>query len=150
MRICNICGKEGRDGQEFYLGVSSRCKECHKARVRENRKERFDQYQAYEAKRYKENPERKKMIERYAKTDRGKEALQRGRKAWHDRNPEKRAAHIILGNALRSGRITKPKECSSCGKSGVRIEGHHHDYGHPLDVKWLCTKCHVDIHKDEN
>ena len=55
--------------------------------------------------------------------------------------PEKYAARYAVGNAIRSGRITKPKTCSRCGSDKL-IQAHHHDYQKPLDVIWLCFACH--------
>lgn len=62
------------------------------------------------------------------------------------RNAEKRAAHIELGNALRTGAISK-LACYVCGAS--EVEGHHFDYSRPLDVIWLCTHHHSAFHKIE-
>jgi hypothetical protein len=42
---------------------------------------------------------------------------------------------------IRKGRIVRPTECEQCGGTG-RIEGAHHDYSKPLDVRWLCQSCH--------
>ncbi len=48
--------------------------------------------------------------------------------------------------AIRTGRIKRPNTCSHCKKEGF-IEGHHADYSKPLDVIWLCKKCHALEHQ---
>lgn len=143
---CKVCGVTS-DAAEFYKGVNTRCKECHKVKVRENRKEKAEYYREYDAKRFQEDPRVKARHKRYQNTDVGKQAMRKAKDKWINSNPDKRAAHIILGNAVRDGRKEKPKECEVCGATG-RIEGHHHDYALPLDVKWLCRQCHVNEHKD--
>lgn len=67
------------------------------------------------------------------------------KKAYIERNPEKRSAHIAVGNAVRDGKLIKPKCCPKCGRE-TRIIGHHDDYSKPLDVKWMCGKCHREEH----
>lgn len=59
----------------------------------------------------------------------------------------------ILGAALLRGEIIKPDKCDECGqpdptyKNGRSgIEGHHCDYDKPLDVMWLCRRCHYNWH----
>lgn len=44
--------------------------------------------------------------------------------------------------AINAGVLVKPKECSVCGRTG-RIEAHHPSYSEPLNVVWLCPKCHA-------
>jgi hypothetical protein len=65
---------------------------------------------------------------------------QRKRRA---RDPVKYKARSAVSNALRDGRIfRKPCRCGS-----KRVQAHHHDYTKPLEVTWLCFKCH---RKDEH
>ena len=53
-------------------------------------------------------------------------------------------AQQVFNRAIRIGQIQK-KPCAICG-SNTRIHGHHEDYQKPLDVIWLCTKCHLRGH----
>jgi predicted DNA-binding protein YlxM (UPF0122 family) len=59
----------------------------------------------------------------------------------------------LLEKALQRGLIQKKQTCEQCGKapkfkdgrSGV--QAHHDDYNKPLDVRWLCQKCHHLWHR---
>ena len=144
---CKICGATSEE-TVFYARVNSRCAECHKAKVKENRAAKVDHYRSYDATRFQKDPRVRARHEKYRSSDAGKESLRKAREKWRLENPEKRAAHIILGNRVKCGNVQKPDICEACSKSGCRIEGHHHDYSKPLDVKWLCSKCHSDLHKD--
>ena len=61
-------------------------------------------------------------------------------------------AHRVR-RALRSGKLTNPHVCSKCGESPLDkngkslIHGHHDDYNKPLEVRWLCRRCHFEWHK---
>lgn len=44
---------------------------------------------------------------------------------------------------LRRGKLKK-KPCERCGDPKVQM--HHEDYSQPLQVKWLCRKCHLQLH----
>lgn len=78
----------------------------------------------------------------YKRTKSGKERIYSGWKAWIARHPAKRSAHIIVGNALRDGKLRKAP-CEVCGH--LTVEAHHDDYSKPLEVRWLC-KIHHDEH----
>jgi len=53
-------------------------------------------------------------------------------------------ARSKLNHAIRDGLIIRIP-CEGCGNT--KSEGHHHSYDRPLEVKWLCKKCHVEEHK---
>lgn len=51
-------------------------------------------------------------------------------------------AHSAVRRAILSGALTRPSKCSECGASDKVIEAAHEDYARPLDVRWLCHRCH--------
>lgn len=62
---------------------------------------------------------------------------------------EKNAARRAVRAAILSGKLVRPSTCSKCGtvpeapKGTARaIHAHHTDYSRPLDVEWICAKCH--------
>lgn len=65
-----------------------------------------------------------------------------------------RAAQKLVELRLRQGRIVRPDSCEECGDGGLnkggksKIQAHHCDYNKPLDVMWLCRKCHYEWHKN--
>ena len=61
------------------------------------------------------------------------------------RDPKKVKARNIIYRAIVKGEINKPTVCSLCGHDGI-INGHHRDYNKPLEVIWLCTHCHHNVH----
>jgi hypothetical protein len=62
-------------------------------------------------------------------------------------------AQNILEKAIERGIVQRKTHCETCGKSPVfkdgrtGIQAHHSDYNKPLDVMWLCQKCHHAWHK---
>lgn len=53
-------------------------------------------------------------------------------------------ARSDLNHAVKQKRIYK-KPCEKCGNP--QAQAHHHDYNKPLEVQWLCLKCHWAEHK---
>lgn len=143
---CKVCGAT-KSTEEFYRGVKSRCKDCHRNAVKENREKKAEYYKEYDAKRFKEDPRVRERHRLYQSTDAGKASMKRARDKWIAQDPRRRAAHIILNNAVKNKKILKPDTCSECGSTGI-IEGHHPDYDYPLSVQWLCTMCHDAKHKE--
>lgn len=64
-------------------------------------------------------------------------------------SPIQKAAYDAVRAARHRGLLAPPKECQRCeeparyGRDGrILLHGHHADYAKPLDVEWICTKCH--------
>lgn len=129
---CNKCGKT-KPISEFYpikdckFGVRGTCKECYKEHYDEERRK---------------NPDKNR--ERQRKYDRSEKGRIHHRKNSKEQRKKFRLEHLArvkLGYALKKGIIKKPTVCSKCGNEG-RIEGHHKDFNKPLEVEWLCNRCH--------
>lgn len=62
----------------------------------------------------------------------------------------------LLETAISQGIVERKYICDKCGsteqfKDGrTAIQAHHCDYNKPLEVMWLCQKCHHEWHKSNN
>jgi hypothetical protein len=128
---CKTCGAAFTEAGFYRAGKRwmSECKECWKARVKARRLT-DPAVRAYDRQRAK-TPER--VAKATATT-----------KAWRERNPEAYKAHCALSNAVRDGKV-KRKPCEVCA-STTGIHAHHKDYARPLEVVWLCARCHHRLH----
>ena len=66
-----------------------------------------------------------------------------------DEDRIKNQARRKANYAVEKGEIEKATECEHCGATG-RLEKHHHDYSKPLEITWLCTRCHGKVHADDD
>ena len=120
-RVCRSCGSS-KQARDFYSGRAS-CKACVCAVVRKHRREN-DSVREYDRKR-------------------GARTTQANLDAYRQQRPDAYRAHNAVSNALRDGKLTR-EPCLFCGE--VRVHGHHRDYSQPLDVIWLCARCHHRLH----
>ncbi len=135
MKTCFKCKVE-KPRSEFYKhpmmgdGLLGKCKDCTKVDNVTNRARNLDYYQAYDRSR---SSDPKRIA---------------GRKNYHARykidHNDQWKANCKVRVALNSRRITK-QPCADC--SNPKAEAHHHDYTKPLDVIWLCAKCHHAKHR---
>ena len=130
MRTCTRC-KASKPESEFYrdsrrpCGVKPSCKACCAAVQAERN---------YHAAWKERNPGRVIEVHR----------------AYRDRHPEARgsgprAEHREVQKAARSGELARPDKCQRCGVA-CAPHAHHPDYSRPLDVVWVCRKCHWKEH----
>lgn len=146
MTICKACSTD-KPPEEFYSGNKTYCRPCWRAKMKAHRSAHREEYATRDRTR-NQRPERIAARLAYAATERGREVALKARKKWLDENPDKRAAHVILGNAVRDGRVIKPDACQRCGANtpSRQLHAHHHDYALPLDVEWICSICHAGEH----
>lgn len=51
----------------------------------------------------------------------------------------------VTNNAIKSGKLVR-LPCENCGEQ--QSEAHHIDYNKPLEVMWLCKRCHGEWHRN--
>jgi len=125
--LCKKCNTE-KSFDDFYTSSKTRCKDCIKESTHANRLLRIDHYRQYDRMRAS-MPHRKELA---------KEVMTE----WKSKHPNRRAANIKVGNAVRDGKLKK-QPCWVCGSGAV---AHHPDYDRPLDVVWLCQSHHKQAH----
>jgi hypothetical protein len=90
----------------------------------------------------------------YAEGSWGEKAKQRSKKRtiyfvdYRKNTQEKVKARRLVERAVIRGDL-KRSECSR--KSEIcnsKIEGHHFDYSKPLEVLWVCSRHHREIHNE--
>lgn len=73
------------------------------------------------------------------------------RKKYSELSPEqklKAKARCYAKEYKRRGKLV-PKPCERCSAPAADTQMHHADYSKPLQVQWLCAKCHLALHSDE-
>lgn len=120
---------------EFYPhpqmkdGHLNKCRSCVRERVKSHRVAHVERIREYDRTRAKLK-HRVQQRTAYAKR-------------YRSENPQKRRAHNLVAYALRTGAI-KRQPCEVC--RAKRTEAHHDDYFQPLNVRWLCSIHHKQVH----
>ena len=132
---CSKC-REIRPTSGFYRdkkasdGLKSWCKACF---VRQS------------IARKRAHPE--KVAEEYRQwASRNPKAVERKHNVYRKRHPSRERIRHTVRNAVRDGRLEKPKRCQDCGRA-AQLHGHHRDLLKALEVEWLCSSCHGKRHR---
>jgi len=147
MKKCFKCGIE-KPLTNFYKhsqmkdGRVNKCKECNKKDVQVNYRKNISHFKNYDQIRNQKRKEYNKEKSRVYR-DKYPEKVQNAKRKWIREHNLERAAHIILKNRLRDGKVKKGL-CQICKSS--EVEAHHYDYTKPVNVIWLCKKHHEKIH----
>ena len=120
------------------------CTECRKAK---EQKWSHDGYQRLITE--TPNKYREKVAANTKKIRQNYQSRYKQRKAEYNRTlrPKQMVnSYHKVRNAIKSGKLVRPTNCSNCNKEG-RIEAHHDDYTKPLEIRWLCRSCHSEHHR---
>lgn len=138
-RQCTKCGKT-KELEAFCRrkgakdGHRSECKNCHCLAERERRRLNGEKMRLRDKSRYQNNPDRRHFMKEKSTV-------------WAKQNSNKRHAHKEVERAISKGLLRKPDFCSLCKEKARKIDGHHPDYDEPLEVVWLCCRCHSRVHR---
>lgn len=130
---CSECGQmkplsEFNKKRKNKDGLQNRCRAC---------------FSRYNKARYHSDPQRFiGDVRKYR--DENLENVFATRMEMCERNPNQKNAREALNVAVKLGHVVKPDHCLGCGRkaSETRISAHHHDYSKPLEVVWVCARCH--------
>ena len=84
--------------------------------------------------------------------EKAREYQKRGNRKFYENNREQVRAYRKIYEAVKSGKIIKPNECSECNSvitNPRNLHAHHHNGYDTLNVyniKWLCGNCHRKSH----
>jgi ribosomal protein S27AE len=58
---------------------------------------------------------------------------------------KRHSANQRIKRAIKVGKLNRASVCEICGSSRFLL-AHHNDYNKPLEVRWLCHRCHAQLH----
>jgi hypothetical protein len=171
-KICTGCKVEkiydefGKDKKAFD-GLNQKCKNCCNERAKisirspeaiansrkislewqkKNRKMLNERCKVYYLNNLNERREYLKGKQKeYLKTEDGKEKHKEQSREFRKNNPEKISAQQKCRRAIKQGILSRPDKCSKC-EILCKPDAHHEEYNKPLEVIWICKKCHIEIH----
>jgi len=140
---CRTCGVVKNVGafykQRKYAGKQYYCGSCKKCYIG-SRKEYLKEYQ-------KKNAEKiKAQIKIYQNTPEAKENRRISKAQYNLLHKNRYKARYTITGMLQRGKL-KRKPCEKCSTT-ESIHAHHDDYNKPLEIRWLCAKCHREWHRN--
>lgn len=156
IKPCRICGAEFTPTPSKIRYGDWRCAACKGAKTRLHREQHPELWLAYYARNGKTQREKPGYRERARPREerfrqKHKNDPQRKRKLADKaklmrKNPITRVrieSRLATRRAIEAGKLMR-EPCLRCG--AVKVEAHHEDYARPLEVKWLCRRCHAAEH----
>jgi hypothetical protein len=152
MYICAKCQTEYPRTAEFFVraskerdGLSYTCRACARAAVLSARERRGGVYRQRDQERHTANREAILARKRAQHAADPAKAARRA-KVQRTQHPERHRANVRVQDAIRRGELTPWPACAVPTCAITKVEAHHADYSHPLDVVWLCRQHHRQAH----
>ena len=152
MKTCSKCkiekelsgfckDKKAKDGLNCHCND---CRKLYRIKVRESTKAynlTYRRIHREELKTYssKYNTDHKEDRKKWRTSSAGKLSQLKSEARYYNA----RRSRKYYGN--NKNNITIPDNCQNCN-SIEKVEAHHNDYNKPMDVIFLCQKCHKDWH----
>jgi hypothetical protein len=145
-KICKICGNIFSSRGNHSLTCSEECRRKN-IRINGNRNSHI-----WDMKHIKK---KKEINHLYSINNR--EKLHNKAKMWRKKNPKKAIEYCVKWRennldkrnvevlAQKKIKIPEGELCEICNERKA-VHRHHEDYSKPLEVKFLCSRCHVNLH----
>ena len=139
---CEICGVVFETSHSQGKYCSNVCKRqgeraSWRKYGRKNKQRRHDYHKDY----YNKNKEQiTARIKAYQASEAGRQAQRNNTITQRTKYPEKYSARHKVRSAVKKGILVKTA-CVFC--ENKKVQAHHSDYKKPLEVIWLCGRCHT-------
>lgn len=159
-KLCPKCGTtkpsdEFKKDKRYADGRAKSCKACSREYARKYRFEHPDRVKASVDKyveRHRETIRARGRVFREQNPDYAQQYRRAHKnkynelsKQYQKTHPRRVHAWIVAKQAKRAGELIQPERCEIC-RNRTALDMHHQDYLLPLDVNWLCRKCHTRVH----
>jgi hypothetical protein len=137
---CTACGSLFERPTTQHRNLCTKCNNAYNS-ARYKRRMLDPKYVLKQRARYKVRREKDKLLGKSNIHYRHRAYI--NHKKWEENNRGKIRAYNYLHRVIKSGKMVK-EPCRVCGSPFVQM--HHEDYSKPLNVMFLCTKHHHELH----
>lgn len=145
-KTCSKCNTNKPTDQFYWDKTTNRFRsDCKSCCNRSERVKKANLKYKRSARGLKHVKKYQKNVKKYQKSEKGRLALNKASKVAYLKHKWKWIARAQARYAVKIGKLIKPNKCESCHDCRP-LQGHHEDYTKPLEVIWLCSRCHKDVH----
>lgn len=138
--------KPKRDRREYYRVRRAANPEKARERSRAQRAAKPERERERKSVWRAANPERIREYNRAWQTA-NCEKVRKYLRAYVRVSSRKIKAKQAIARLITAGRICSPWVCENC-HTVEKLDAHHDDYAYPLQIRWLCRRCHQRWHAE--